>query len=181
MVKLWGATYVIGETSKWANAHPDRANARYGWEKAIVLETVVKYRWYVWRDNIERTQISLTSLPTLKINCRTNQGTSEGSETSADEYLTRRIRFFFGYFCSNSVFPYLKNEISKMNFTKIVKADLNSPCRDLSNSGLRIVTVLSVFPVIDFACAYTGRAIQLYRYADQFCGCAGLGMLQNST
>ena len=41
MKKLWGAIYVIGETSKWANAHPDRANARYGWEKAIVLETVV--------------------------------------------------------------------------------------------------------------------------------------------
>ena len=41
MKKLWEATYVIGETSKWANAHPDRANARYGWEKAIVLETVV--------------------------------------------------------------------------------------------------------------------------------------------
>ena len=41
MKKLWEATYVIGETSKWANAHPDRANARYGWEKAIVLEIVV--------------------------------------------------------------------------------------------------------------------------------------------
>ena len=41
MKKLWEATYVIGETSKWANAHPEWANARYGWEKAIVLETVV--------------------------------------------------------------------------------------------------------------------------------------------
>ena len=40
-MQFWGATYVIGETSKWANAHPEWANARYGWEKAIVLETVV--------------------------------------------------------------------------------------------------------------------------------------------
>ena len=40
MKKLWEATYVIGETSTWANAHPDRANARYGWKKAIVSETI---------------------------------------------------------------------------------------------------------------------------------------------
>ena len=31
-----------------------------------------------------------------------------------------------------------------MNFTKIAKADLESPCRELSNSGLGIVVALLV-------------------------------------
>ena len=24
MMQFWGATYVIGDTAKWGNAHPDR-------------------------------------------------------------------------------------------------------------------------------------------------------------
>ena len=32
-----------------------------------------------------------------------------------------------------------------MNFTKIVKADLDSPRRELSNGGLEIVAALTVF------------------------------------
>ena len=40
-------------------------------------------------DIVERTHDNLTSLTTLKINSRTNEGTSEGSETSADKYLTK--------------------------------------------------------------------------------------------
>ena len=50
-----------------------------------------------------------------------------------------------------------------MNFTKSVKADLDSPRRELSNGGLGIVVALLAFPAIDFSCVYmyTGRAIQL--------------------
>ena len=32
-----------------------------------------------------------------------------------------------------------------MNFTKIVKTDLDSPCQELSNSGLGIFLVISIF------------------------------------
>ena len=32
-----------------------------------------------------------------------------------------------------------------MNFTKIVRADLDSPCQELSNDGLGIVVALTVF------------------------------------
>ena len=39
-------------------------------------------------DSIERTQISLTSLTCLKINCLTNENTSEGPETWEQEYST---------------------------------------------------------------------------------------------
>ena len=43
MIQFWGgATYVIGDTTKWGNAHPEWGNARYRWEKSIVLEAVVK-------------------------------------------------------------------------------------------------------------------------------------------
>ena len=49
-----------------------------------------------------------------------------------------------------------------MNFTKIVKADLDSPRRELSNGGLGIVVALSGFLAIDFVCVSTGGPIQLY-------------------
>ena len=78
-------------------------------------------------DFIEHTQISLTSLNTLKINSRTNRGTSEGSETSADEYSTRRIQI-----CRVNFYYHRKKD----------PADLNSPRQELSNSGLRIVAQL---------------------------------------
>ena len=45
-------------------------------------------------DIIERTQISLTFLTNYNLKPDTNQGTSEGSETLAQGYSTRRIRFF---------------------------------------------------------------------------------------
>ena len=48
-----------------------------------------------------------------------------------------------------------------MNFTKIVKADLDSSCRELSNGGLGIVIALTVFPAINFSCGSTGGPIQL--------------------
>ena len=37
MKKFWRAAYVIGDTAKWGNAHQERKNARYAWEKATVL------------------------------------------------------------------------------------------------------------------------------------------------
>ena len=49
-----------------------------------------------------------------------------------------------------------------MDFTKIVPADWDSPCREFSNGGLGIVLVLTVFLGIDFSFASTGSAFQLY-------------------
>ena len=49
-----------------------------------------------------------------------------------------------------------------MNFTKIVKADLDSPRRELSNGGLGIAVTLLVRWQIIFVCASTGGPIQLY-------------------
>ena len=48
-----------------------------------------------------------------------------------------------------------------MNFTKIVKADLDSPRRELSNGGLGIVVALLVHWQIIFLSARIGRPIQL--------------------
>ena len=44
-----------------------------------------------------------------------------------------------------------------MDFTKIAKADLDSPCQELSNSGLRFFVALLVFWELIFVCFY--RAI----------------------
>ena len=48
-----------------------------------------------------------------------------------------------------------------MKFTKIVKADLDFPRRELSDGGLGIVAALSVFPAIYFSCVSTRGSIQL--------------------
>ena len=48
-----------------------------------------------------------------------------------------------------------------MNCTKIVKEDLGSPCRELSNDGLGIVVALTVLLRINLSCASTGGPIQL--------------------
>ena len=48
-----------------------------------------------------------------------------------------------------------------MNFAKIVKADLDSPGRELSNGGPGIVVALLVRSGIDFLCVSTGGPIQL--------------------
>ena len=45
-----------------------------------------------------------------------------------------------------------KNERSNRDFTKVVKAGLDSPRRELSNGGLGIVVALSVFPAIKCVC-----------------------------
>ena len=49
-----------------------------------------------------------------------------------------------------------------MDFTKIVKANLDSLRQELSNSGLGIVIALKDFSVINFSCVSTGGPIQLY-------------------
>ena len=48
-----------------------------------------------------------------------------------------------------------------MNFTNIVKADLDFPRRELSNNGLGIVITLLVRRYIIFVCASTGGSNQL--------------------
>ena len=49
-----------------------------------------------------------------------------------------------------------------MNFTKIVKAGLDSPCGELSNGGLRIVVHRPFgFSAIVFLCACVWGLIQL--------------------
>ena len=49
-----------------------------------------------------------------------------------------------------------------MAHTKIVKADLDSPRQEVSNSGLKFAVVLLVCSGIIFVCAYNWGAIQLY-------------------
>ena len=50
---------------------------------------------------------------------------------------------------------------SKISFTKIYQADLDSPRRELSNGGLGIVVTLLVPRQIDFSCVSTWGPIQL--------------------
>ena len=61
----------------------------------------------------------------------TNRGTSEGPDISELEYSMRRIQ-------------------SKINFTQIVKTDLESSRQEFSNGGLGIVAALLVCSQIDF-------------------------------
>jgi len=49
-----------------------------------------------------------------------------------------------------------------MHHTEIDQADMYSPCQEFSNGRLEFVVGLTVFLGIDFSCAYTGTAIQLY-------------------
>ena len=68
-----------------------------------------------------------------------NQGPSEGSEISADEYLARRIQIYRVYFCRDPVFTCLKNGEDKNGSYK------NRHCRGIIFLSGRI-----------------GRPIQLY-------------------
>ena len=125
-------------------------------------------------DFIERTQISLTSWNTLKINSRTNRGTSEGSETSADEYSTSRIQFCVVCFCLGIIWKViLKKKRSKIHFTKIDQADLDSPHRELSNGGLGIVVALTFFSGIIFCLLVLGvqSSCRLKTHSKLICQC----------
>ena len=83
-----------------------------------------------------------------------NRGSSEKSETSADEYLIQifQVRFCFGIILK----VILKKEV-KMDHTKMDSADLSFPCQELSNGGLGIVAALLVhLQLIFFACVHWG-------------------------
>ena len=108
-------------------------------------------------DIIELTRISLKSSTNLNINLPLIQGTSEGFETLELEYLTRRIQICRGYFCWDPVFTCFKKKTPQIHFTKTVTEDLNSPRRELSNGGLRIVVTLLVCWEIDFLCVLADR------------------------
>ena len=104
---------------------------------------------------IKRTHISLTSLKTRKTICiPTNRGTSERSETLAQEGSTRRIRFCGDCFCSGVIWKVILKKRPKMVHTNIVSADLDSPRRELSVRGHGFVVALPVFWGINFVCAY---------------------------
>ena len=49
-----------------------------------------------------------------------------------------------------------------MNFTRIVKADLDSPRRDIFSGGFAIVVTFTVFPAINVSCVSTAGQIPLY-------------------
>ena len=49
-----------------------------------------------------------------------------------------------------------------MSFTKIVKTDLDSLCREFSNGGFGILVALAVFLGIIILCVSTGDPIQLF-------------------
>ena len=65
--------------------------------------------------------------------------TSEGSETSAQEYLTRQIRFCCDYFCSDIIWKVVFKREVKMDPMKIVTAGLDSPRQDVFVRGLGFV------------------------------------------
>ena len=98
-----------------------------------------------------------------KTNSDTNRGTSEWSETSAQEYMTRWIWFCFDYFCLVIIWKVILKR-GEMRYTKTIKADVDSPCPELSISGLGFVVALLVRSGIPFSCAYTWQPMQLYVY-----------------
>ena len=112
------------------------------YERKSSLQLCMDFQNFFEHDIIKHTQISSTSLTNLTINSRTNRGTSEGSETSEQEYLTRRI-LFFGFKFVGALFSHvLKNKRPKKYYTKLNQKYLDSSCRELSNGGLGIVVVL---------------------------------------
>ena len=88
---------------------------------------------------IERTQYSLTSLTKLKIDSLTNRGTSEGPETSEQEYSTSKSDSAWFSDVRQYLKSYFEKRCQKMTFTKLDQEDLDSPRRELSNGGLGIV------------------------------------------
>ena len=70
---------------------------------------LLKYRWSTQTQYYPAHTDQLDFLNQLKINCQTNRGTPEGSESSADGYSARRIRFCFDFFSGQ----YLENYFEK--------------------------------------------------------------------
>ena len=113
-------------------------------------------------DFIERTQISLTSWKTLKINSHTNRGTSEGSETLADKHSTRRIQICVVYFCLVIIWKViLKKEVkNKFYKNRPSRSGFSSP-RGFQRRSWNCRSSYGFFGNC-FLCAYFWRSIQLY-------------------
>ena len=60
------------------------------------------------------------------------------------------------YFSLDNIWKVILKKEVKMNFTKIVKAGLGSPHRELSDGCLGIVVALTVFLAINFSCVSIG-------------------------
>ena len=77
------------------------------------------------------------------------------------EFLTRRVRFFLVYLCSEVILKIILKKRSTFDHTKIYQVDLGSLCQELSVCGLGFVVGLSIRWQIEFLCASTGCPIQL--------------------
>ena len=64
-------------------------------------------------------------------------------------------------FVETPLSPVFKNTRSKIGRTKIYMEDLDSPRRELSETGLGFVVALLVAREINFSCATYGGPIQL--------------------
>ena len=95
----------------------------------------------------------------------THTHTSEGSEILTPEYLTSRIQICRVHFCLGLgiILEVILKKEAKIGHKKMYPTDLNSPRQEHSNGGLGIVVVLLVRWEINVVCAYTGKAIQLYK------------------
>ena len=92
-----------------------------------------------------------------------NQGTSEGSETSeqeyVDTYLTRQIQIYRVYFCSGIIWKFILKKGQK-SISQKYTAYLDFLCRELSKGGLGIaVCSLYGFSGTNFVCVSTGGPI----------------------
>ena len=66
------------------------------------------------------------------------------------------------HFCLGFIWKVVLKKELKMNHAQMYPKDPDSPCRELSNGGLKIALALPVCPGIGFLCVHTGKAIQLY-------------------
>ena len=81
---------------------------------------------------------------TQKIFAKKKRNRYDKSETSFGKLLTRCIQICFDYFCNVFQWKFSVSSSPKNDFTKIVKADLNVSCPELSGGGLGSVVALSV-------------------------------------
>ena len=65
----------------------------------------------------------------------------------------RRIQIRFDYFCLGIILEVIQYNFQNNAKTKIVKADLDFPRRELSNGGLESVATLLVRWQINYSCA----------------------------
>ena len=105
---------------------------------------------------------------TQKINLASNQKDYDNSETTVGKLSARIIQIFPGYFCLGNILKVIQYNLKKNAQTKIVRVDLDSPRRELSNGGLESVLTLLVHWQTNFLCASPGKAIQLKYFVEWF-------------